>query len=127
MNLGTKKHVLVIDDDSATRGLVRVTLEKANFSITTSKNGKEGVSLFKQRPFDLVITDISMPVINGLDAIVLMRKENPQVPIIAMSGTARSASFLKMADYFTADGTLQKPFHPKQLLDLVKKTLKAGY
>ena len=125
MNIGTKKKVLVIDDDSPTRGLIKVALEKAHFSVTTTKNGKEGVSLFKQRAFDLVITDISMPVINGLDAIVLMRKENPDVPIIAISGVERSLSFLKMADYFTADGTLQKPFHPKQLLDIVKKVLKA--
>ena len=126
MKLGIKKKVLVIDDDSPTRGLIKVTLEKADYAVTTSKNGKEGVTLFKQRPFDLVITDISMPVINGLDAIVLMRKENPNVPIIAISGTERSASFLKMADYFTADGTLQKPFHPKQLLDLAGRVLKAG-
>ncbi|MBN1127362.1 MAG: response regulator [Chitinispirillaceae bacterium] len=120
------KKILVMDDDSPTRGLVKVTLEKAGFAVTTCRNGKEGVSRFNQEKFDLVITDISMPVINGLDAIVLMRKENPTVPIIAMSGVERSLSFLKMADYFTADATLQKPFDPKILTTTVKKVLKAG-
>ena len=101
-------------------------LEKAGYHVATSKNGKEGVIKFRKEQFDLVITDISMPVINGLDAIVLMRKENPTIPIVAMSGVERSLSFLKMADYFTADATIQKPFEPKTLTTLVKKVLKAG-
>jgi DNA-binding response OmpR family regulator len=126
MNIGTSNRILVIDDDSATRGLVKVILEKAGYRVATSKNGKEGVIKFRKEQFDLVITDISMPVINGLDAIVLMRKENPTFPIIAMSGVERSLSFLKMADYFTADATIQKPFEPKTLTTLVKKVLKAG-
>ena len=124
--MGNNKKILVIDDDSATRGLVKVILEKAGYHVATSKNGKEGVIKFRKEQFDLVITDISMPVINGLDAIVLMRKENPTIPIVAMSGVERSLSFLKMADYFTADATIQKPFEPKTLTTLVKKVLKAG-
>lgn len=126
MNIAPNKKILVIDDDGVTRGLVKVTLEKAGYKVATYKNGKEGVSAFKKEPFDLVITDISMPVINGIDAIVLMRKENPTIPIVAMSGVERSLSFLKMADYFTADATIQKPFEPKALVSMVKKTLKAG-
>jgi DNA-binding response OmpR family regulator len=126
MTIGTKKSILVIDDDSPTRGLVKVILEKAGHQVVSSKNGKEGVVKFRKEKFDLVITDISMPVINGLDAIVLMRKENPTIPIIAMSGVERSLSFLKMADYFTADATIQKPFEPKALVAMVKKVLKAG-
>jgi DNA-binding response OmpR family regulator len=126
MNIGTAKKILVIDDDGLTRGLVKVTLEKAGYAVSTEKNGKDGVVQFKQRKFDLVITDISMPVLGGIDAIILMRKENPTVPIIAMSGVERSLSFLKMADYFTADATIQKPFDPKALSALVKKVLKAG-
>jgi CheY-like chemotaxis protein len=126
MKLGTIKKILVIDDDGPTRGLAKVTLEKAGYKVVTCTNGKEGVSKFKQENFDLVITDISMPVINGIDAIVLMRKENPAIPIIAMSGVERSLSFLKMADYFTADATIQKPFDTKDLASTVKKVLKAG-
>jgi DNA-binding response OmpR family regulator len=126
MNIGTNKRILVIDDDSQTRGFVKVILEKAGYQLVTSKNGKEGVVKFRKETFDLVITDISMPVINGLDAIVLIRKENPTIPIIAMSGMERSLSFLKMADYFTADATIQKPFEPKTLAAMVKKVLKAG-
>ena len=126
MNITTPKTVLVIDDDAATRGLVQITLEKKGYKVVTCKNGKEGVSRFRNERFDLVITDISMPVINGLDAIVLMRKENPTIPIVAMSGMERSLSFLKMADYFTADATIQKPFDPKTLASIVKKAIKAG-
>jgi DNA-binding response OmpR family regulator len=126
MNIGAIKKILVIDDDSPTRGLVKVILEKAGYQVVSGKNGKEGVVKFRKEKFDLVITDISMPVINGLDAIVLMRKENPTIPIIAMSGVERSLSFLKMADYFTADATIQKPFEPKALVAMVKKVLRAG-
>ncbi|MBN2035497.1 MAG: response regulator [Chitinispirillaceae bacterium] len=125
MSIIEKKRILAMDDDGVTRGLLKVALEKEGYRVTTCKNGKEGVARFRQDGFDLVITDISMPLIDGIDAIVLMRKENPHVPIIAISGVERSLSFLKMADYFTADATLQKPFDPKKLTETVKKLLKA--
>jgi CheY-like chemotaxis protein len=120
------KKILVMDDDGPTRDFVRLILEEAGHAVVACKNGKEGVAAFKKNSFDLVITDISMPVIDGIDAIILIRKENGAVPIIAMSGAERGDSLLKFADYFSADATLRKPFEKKALLLMVEKVLKGA-
>ena len=117
--------ILVMDDDGATREFIGSALEKAGYSVVACKNGKEGVAEFKKGNFDLVITDISMPIVDGIDAIILIRKENAAVPIIAASGAERSESFLKVADYFAADATLQKPFSGKLLCAAVERALGA--
>jgi DNA-binding response OmpR family regulator len=119
-----RRHILVIDDDDATRNFVKTTLEKAGYAVTTCAGGREAVSSFREQRYSLVITDIAMPGIDGIDAIKLLRQENATVPIIAMSGVERSLSLLKMADYFTADVTLQKPFGSSRILETVKDVFK---
>lgn len=121
-----KKRVLVMDDDGPTRSFVQSILEAQGYSVVACKNGKEGVATFKKNHFDLVITDIAMPIIDGIDAIILIRKENGAVPIIAMSGAERGESLLKLADYISADATLRKPFEKNALLPMVEKALKSG-
>lgn len=115
--------ILVMDDDAATRKFIALILEHAGYAVQTCANGKEGIEAFRTRQFDLVITDILMPGIGGIEVITLIRQENSTVPIIAISGAERSESFLNMADYYTADLTVQKPFNSKQLLDAIKKAL----
>jgi CheY-like chemotaxis protein len=117
------KKILVLEDDGATRNLLAALLEKAGYAVQTCVNGKEGIEVFRARTFDLVITDMSMPVIGGMEVIKLVRQENPTVPIIAMSGAERSESLLSMADYYTADATVHKPFDALQMIDAVKKAL----
>jgi CheY-like chemotaxis protein len=126
MKRSTAKKVLVMDDDGPTRSFVQSILEAEGHTVMACKNGKEGVAAFKKSVFDLVITDIAMPIIDGIDAIILIRKENGAVPIIAMSGAERGDSLLKFADYFAADATLHKPFEKKALLGMVEKVLKPG-
>jgi two-component system chemotaxis response regulator CheY len=120
-----QKKILMLEDDGATRNLFAAILEKAGFAVQTCADGKEGIESFRARKFDLVITDISMPGMGGIEVIRLIRQESPTVPIIAMSGTDRSESFLSMADYYTADLTLQKPLDAGQLIAAVKKVLGA--
>jgi CheY-like chemotaxis protein len=99
------KKILVMDDDGPTRDFVRAILEETDHSVVACKNGKDGVAAFKKSCFDLVITDIAMPVVDGIDAIIHIREENGAVPIIAMSGAERGESLLKLADYISADFT----------------------
>jgi len=126
MKTSQAKKILIMDDDAVTREFVRSILEIAGYSIITGKNGKEGVEAFGKNKVDLVITDMAMPVVDGIEAIIRIRKENGEVPIIAMSGAERGESLLKFADYVTADATLQKPFGKKALLNMVEKVMKAG-
>lgn len=126
MKRTTAKNILVMDDDTPTRNFVQSVLENAGHTVVACKNGKDGFAAFKKSGFDLVITDIAMPIIDGIDTIILIRKENGDIPIIAMSGAERSESLLKFADYFSADATLNKPFEKKALLGMVEKVLKAA-
>jgi CheY-like chemotaxis protein len=126
MKRPTIKKVLVMDDDGPTRNFVQSILEAEGHTVVACKNGKEGVAAFKKNTFDLVITDIAMPIIDGIDAIILIRKENGAVPIIAMSGAERGESLLKLADYISADATIQKPFEKSVLLRMVEKALTSG-
>lgn len=123
MKSGREKKVLVMDDDVITRGFVQSILEKAGFVVVVCKNGKEGVEAFNAADMDLVITDMAMPVMDGIEAIMSIRKKNGEVPIIAMSGAERGESLLKFADFVSADATLQKPFEKKQLMKMVEKVL----
>jgi CheY-like chemotaxis protein len=118
------KNILVMDDDAPTRSFISAILEGEGHTVVACKNGKEGVAAFKRNRFDLVITDIAMPVIDGIDAIILIRNDDGTVPIIAMSGAERNESLLKFADYFSADDTISKPFGKKELLRMVEKALK---
>jgi CheY-like chemotaxis protein len=124
MKCTKSKRILVMDDDGPTRDFIASTLETAGYEVVACKNGKEGVAEFLKGNFDGIVTDISMPIVDGIDAILQIRKDNAMVPIVAVSGTERSESFLKVADYFTADATLQKPFTGKLLRAAVDKALK---
>ena len=118
-----KNKILVMEDDASIRILLGAILKKAGYHVHACVNGKEGIEAFRTGQFDLVITDMDMPLISGLEAIKLIRQESPTVPIIAMSGAGRSKAFSNMADYYTADVTILKPFDAKQILAAVKKTI----
>jgi DNA-binding response OmpR family regulator len=126
LTLTERRRILVIDDDASMRDFIRSVLDRAGYDVSVCGNGREGAAAFRKDDFALVITDMVMPVADGIEAISLIRKANPLVPIVAMSGVDRSKSLLKMADYFTADATLQKPFGSRQLLSIIKKFLCAG-
>ena len=77
--------VLVIDDDAPVRAVVRSALGSAGYEVMEASNGREGLALFLQRPPDLVIADIHMPELNGLDVIMELTREFLDVKVIAIS------------------------------------------
>src|SRR4051812_3411747 len=117
--------ILVVDDTPAIRGLVARMLTSAGHSVTQATNGKEALRTFQGDEFELVVTDIVMPEMEGLELIRAIRKVNPHVKIIGMSGGGRgtSSDYLTMARSFGAVATLQKPFDPKDLLSAVESAL----
>jgi len=78
--------VLVIDDEAPVRAVVRSALGSAGYEVMEASNGREGLALFRQRPPDLVIADILMPELNGLDVIMELTREFLDVKVIAISG-----------------------------------------
>lgn len=117
--------ILVIDDDDFLRQMILETLESDGFEVFQASNGRIGVELFRAAPTDLVITDIIMPEQEGVGTIIELRKEFPDVKIIAMSGGGQVGvvDYLGFAGKLGAVGTLTKPFGREQLLTAVRSAL----
>jgi len=120
-------HILIIDDDPIIRAYLRAVLEgEDGHRLQEAQNGDEGIQLYRKHPFDLVITDILMPVKDGVELILEMTESFSNVRIIAMSGGGRGldATFnLDMAKDFGAMRVLTKPFSAEDLRSAVADLL----
>jgi CheY-like chemotaxis protein len=121
------KQILVIDDDAAVRVTVQSVLSRFGYKVISAADGEEGIRLFRSIRPDLVITDIIMPVREGIETILAIRHEQPEAKIIAMSGGGRigNADLLSMARQLGADQVIAKPFDIDGLTAIVAQTLAA--
>ena len=119
------KQILIIDDETQIRLMLKKILEREGFRATVASDGKEGMDLFNNEPADLVITDIIMPEKDGLEVILELKKSYPDVPIIAISGGGKNSSshYLDMAKLLGANAIFEKPIDKEELLNAVKKYL----
>jgi CheY-like chemotaxis protein len=116
--------ILIIEDDDLLRTVLTSALEFAGHSVVQARNGQEGIELFRAVPTDLVLTDIVMPVKEGVETIMILRDERKNLPIIAMSGGAANAKlYLNIAGRIGAKRILSKPFTPQHLLEIVDQVL----
>ena len=117
--------ILVMDDDRAFRGALRAMLEGAGYEVLEAADGAAGVRVYRERGADLVLVDIYMPVMDGLEVIPALRAEVPRPRLVAMSGGGRTGGtdILAMAIALGAERTLRKPFTPRELLDAVRGDL----
>jgi CheY-like chemotaxis protein len=118
--------ILVIDDDQAVREALRITLEGAGHIVLEAEGGQTGLRLGISEPFDLIITDLLMPDVDGLEVIREFQKSLPTVRILAISGGGKNtpATYLSVAGKLGADLTLAKPFGKTDLLQAVDELLK---
>jgi len=121
------RHVLVIDDEPDIREGIAELLEYEGYQVSMAANGREGVRLFREGRFDLVITDIVMPEQEGIETIRIIRKEAPQARIIAISGGGRvdPLGYLAMAKKLGADRVFEKPVDIDDLLAAMNQLLAA--
>jgi CheY-like chemotaxis protein len=118
--------ILVVDDEEQVRQLIRATFEGAGYRVVEASNGKEALNQYRLAPTDLVVTDILMPDEDGLECISMLRRESPNVKIIAITGGSDLIGvlgFLDVAKMLGAHRTLQKPFEMKALLDAAASAL----
>jgi len=115
--------ILVIDDHEPIRTLLRTVLEKAGHEVTEAPNGRLGLQAYRTRPADLVITDLCMPEMTGLELILELTQAFLNVKVIAMSGAQDTEPALGKAKLLGARHTLQKPFSMKVLLRTVQYEL----
>lgn len=122
MNIFT---ILVVDDSNAMRSLLVSTIEQlGSFRIVQAANGFEALRLLPREKIDLILTDINMPEINGLELLSFVRN-NPiyrAVPVIIIS-TEGSKKDIEKGISLGANDYLVKPFAPERLLELVKSLL----
>ena len=113
--------ILLIDDDAMLRRTVARVLQSAGHDVTTAQDGLDGMRMFHKTSPDLVITDIYMPRQEGFETILALRRENPSLGIIAISGGTMTGSreMLDIAGNIGADSVLEKPFTMAELLDRV--------
>ncbi len=118
--------VLLIDDNESLRQVLDAVLSESGYDCLTAADGHEGWRQYQAHAIDIVITDIYMPEKDGLETILQMRRERPDLPIIAMTGSdASRLNFdpLLVADKFGANVCLQKPFKNEELIQQIETLL----
>ena len=117
--------ILVIDDDNDVREGVARMLAHMGHDVVQAADGRQAMVLFEADPPDLVITDINMPEMDGIEVINQLRQMKAGVPIIAMSGGGRMPKeiLLSSAGLLGAVGTLEKPFLMAELMSAVEGAL----
>ncbi len=121
--------ILVIDDDAQLRGFLCEVLDQEGYQVYQAENGTTGSEMFSRYIPDLVLTDIVMPEKEGMELIMELRRANPALPIIAMSGgnAGFSGSYLAAAGKLGANATLAKPFTASHLLAAIGELLKPSF
>lgn len=118
------KKILVVDDSSVVRMSLDMLLKENGFQVTTANDGALGVDAAKADTFDLIITDINMPNMNGFDLIKNVRdmEDNKFMPILVLT-TESDSELLKKGKNYGATGWIVKPFTNEALLNTVNKVL----
>ena len=116
--------ILVIDDDPQVCRLLVTVLEQAGHEVRCIADGKRGLEHLAAWPASVVITDMLMPGTDGIEIIMAIARDHPDVRIIAISGGNDSASdVLGDALLLGAHQVIEKPFGPRRLLDVIGKAL----
>jgi two-component system response regulator ResD len=114
-----KRRVLIVDDDQLIRNVIAEFLLRQGLEVGTAENGVEALKIFNYQSFDLVITDIQMPYMDGLDLASEIRKKRPRIIIIMMSGDMQARALTEdVTDYFVT-----KPFQLEAIYSLMNCAL----
>ena len=131
--------ILIIDDEPDVRDAVKRVLDRAGYSVRTAATAMDALAELERIPADIVITDIIMPKVNGVQAIESIRKSFPSVRIIAISGGGNfgitayqptaitTTAYLASAEKAGAHLVLTKPFESTDLIRAVEKVLGVGH
>lgn len=125
---GARARVLVVEDDPDLRELWRQVLERAGFAVETSASGRDAAPRCRAERFDLVLTDIVMPDMDGFELLQQLARDVPTTAVIAISGGGAlgDRTYLKVAERLGARAVISKPVRVAQLLAAVEGVLAGG-
>ena len=117
--------ILLVEDDDQLRTMLKLLLISSGYEVGEASNGTRVCDMYQQQRFDLVITDLVMPEIEGLEVIMELRRRDQNVRIIAMSGGGQGGpeKYLRIAQKLGAKLILSKPFGNQEFLDAVRRVL----
>lgn len=120
-----EKTILIVDDSASIRNLVEFTLKDAGFQVLSASNGKEALELFDGRNIHLLLTDLHMPVMTGMELIAEVRKmeDYKYLPILFLT-TETQLSIKQEAKKLGATGWIVKPFNEKKLVATIRKVIR---
>lgn len=120
-----KKKILIVDDDASIKTLAEYYLVKEGYEVALAEQGLEALNILESNHFDLVLTDMMMPVMGGLELIEKLRAKDPNISIIMFSaaGSGDSGGNRKKALELKANGFLNKPFTSTDLISIISKSL----
>lgn len=121
--------ILIVDDQPELLGILRRILEKEGHSVSDAKNGVVALRHCASEPCDLVITDLFMPEVDGIQLFLELKRSSPDTRVIAMSGGVSlfpRDQILQVADLLGADSLLKKPFTREDVVEAVNGMLAAG-
>ncbi|CAN5680705.1 response regulator transcription factor [soil metagenome] len=119
----TSRQILVIEDDHKTVELIRLYLERDGYQVAIAYNGREGLDLARQRRLDLIVLDLMLPKVGGLDICRILRMEQFTMPIIMLTAKSTEDDLLLGLD-LGADDYMTKPFSPRELAARVRTVLR---
>lgn len=117
--------ILIVDDEQDIRDVARILLEGCGYAVKCAEDGQAALQILGQEPFDVVLTDMLMPEMDGVELINELRRRNPAQSIVAMSGGGHAPreSYLQIARLCGAQALLAKPFNREQLVRAVEEGL----
>jgi PAS domain S-box-containing protein len=116
--------ILVIDDEESVRSVLSRILTRVKYQVNVAKDGEEGIRLFNEQAFDIVLTDLGMPGMSGWDVCRAIKKMNPRTPVGMITGWGMEIGEERMKEV-ELDFLISKPFDSNQILNTVAKTMES--
>jgi len=119
------KTILIVDDSESIREIVSFTLENEGYNVLVGEDGQDALKHLNDKPIDLILTDLHMPVMNGIEFIKTVRanKNYKNVPILFLTTESQTAKKME-AKEAGATGWIIKPFVPAKLIEAINKVMR---